>query len=316
MAAFATGALAGEPTQVERVQAALDAWLAERAPSEKVTGIAAYVSFGETGPAIEAFAGKVGRAPDAKPVNQDALYQMGSTSKSFTVAVVLQLEAAGKALDRRRARQMAAGISGVEGRDHPPPARHDQRHPQLFGNQMDVAGWAKEPMRAFKLKDLADAAYPSATNPLPGNNGYHYSNTNYILAAMIAEKASGKPFSDLVHELVIRPHGLYETYSSPAPIPKSVTSSAWRTAISRTERARPISRIARYRGTHRSSDGICASRACPGCSPPAALSQVLATLTVGCARSSAEKSCRPKQQKEWTELISTKTGRPIYDRFR
>ena len=58
MAVLATAVLAAEPTQVERVQAALDAWLAARAPIEKVTGIAAYISFGETGPAIEAFAGR------------------------------------------------------------------------------------------------------------------------------------------------------------------------------------------------------------------------------------------------------------------
>ena len=96
MAVFATTAFAAEPTEVGKVQAALDAWLAARAPIEKVTGIAAYISFGATGPAIEAFAGKVGRDPDAGPVDQDTLYQMGSTSKSFTVAVILQLEAAGK----------------------------------------------------------------------------------------------------------------------------------------------------------------------------------------------------------------------------
>ena len=47
-----------------RVQAALDTWLAERAPVEGVTGIAAYISLGDPGPAIEAFAGKVGRDPD------------------------------------------------------------------------------------------------------------------------------------------------------------------------------------------------------------------------------------------------------------
>jgi hypothetical protein len=76
-------------------------WLAERAPIEKVTGVAAYVSFGAAGLAIEAFAGKVGaresegvkscpragcgksacpvrcRDSDARPVDQDTLYQMG-----------------------------------------------------------------------------------------------------------------------------------------------------------------------------------------------------------------------------------------------
>jgi D-alanyl-D-alanine carboxypeptidase len=42
-AVLATSASSAEPTQVERVQATLDAWLAARAPIEKVTGIAAYI---------------------------------------------------------------------------------------------------------------------------------------------------------------------------------------------------------------------------------------------------------------------------------
>jgi CubicO group peptidase (beta-lactamase class C family) len=40
--------------------------------------------------------GKVGRDPDAGPVDQYTLYQMGSTSKSFTVAVFLQVASPGQ----------------------------------------------------------------------------------------------------------------------------------------------------------------------------------------------------------------------------
>ena len=78
---FVTGtAFAGEtPTQTQRVQKALDAWLAERSPLEGVTGIAAYVSLGASGPNIEAFAGKTGRADDDPPVDQNTLFAMGST---------------------------------------------------------------------------------------------------------------------------------------------------------------------------------------------------------------------------------------------
>src|SRR5262249_55128574 len=94
MAVPSATAFAARPAQGPRVQGAIDEWLAARAPIEKVTGIAAYISFGAAGPAIEAFSGKVGRDLDAGPVDQDTLYQMGSTSKSFTVAVILQLEAA------------------------------------------------------------------------------------------------------------------------------------------------------------------------------------------------------------------------------
>ena len=209
-------------TQVERVQAALDAWLAARAPIEKVTGIAAYISFGAAGPAIEAFAGKVGRDPDAGPVDQDTLYQMGSTSKSFTVAVILKLEAAGK-----------LSIDDTLGKWLPEyPAWKDVTIRRLLNMTSGIPNysetewmsraWANEPMRAFTLKELADAAYPSATNQLPVSKGYFYSNTNYALAGMIAEKASGKSFRDLVHELVIEPHGLDSTFYEASTYPESV----------------------------------------------------------------------------------------------
>jgi D-alanyl-D-alanine carboxypeptidase len=219
---FPVAASATELTQVERVQEALDTWLAARAPIEKVTGIAAYVSFGAAGPAIEAFAGKVGRDPDAGPVDRYTLYQMGSTSKSFTVAVILQLEAAGKLsisdtlsswlpeypawkdVTIKRLLNMTSGI------------------PNYSETEWMARAWANEPTRAFTLKELADAAYPSNANKLPVNKGYYYSNTNYILAAMIAEKAAGKSFSSLVHELVIEPHGLTSTFYEASSYPESV----------------------------------------------------------------------------------------------
>ncbi len=310
LAVYATATSAAERTQVEKVQAALDAWLAARAPIEKVTGIAAYISFGAAGPAIEAFTGKVGRSPDAGPVDQDTLFQMGSTSKSFTVAVTLQLEAAGK-----------LSISDTIGKWLPEyPAWKDVtiRHllnmtsgiPNYSETKWISQAWATEPMRAFTLKELADAAYPSATNPLPGNRGYYYSNTNYILAAMIAEKASGKPFRDLVHDLVIKPHGLYSTFYEPSTYPEAV-----------------IKRLAH---------GYFENGACAAYQPHCKVSwnapiigrdmrrhSVSWMQSAGGAISSARdvdrwmravfagKVVPAKQLKEWTALISTKTAKPI-----
>ena len=309
-AVLATTALAAEPTEVEKVQTAVDAWLAARAPDEKVTGIAAYISFGASGPAIEAFAGKVGRDPGAGPVDQDTLYQMGSTSKSFTVAVILQLEAAGKlSLDDplgkwlpeypawkdvtiRRLLDMTSGI------------------PNYSETEWMSRVWANEPKRALTLKELADAAYPSANNPLPVNKGYYYSNTNYILAAMIAEKTSGESFRDLVHDLVIEPHGLTSTFYEASTYPEPV-----------------IKRLAR---------GYFELAACTDYQPDCKISWNAAIIgrdvrensvswmqSAGGAVSNARdvdrwmravfggKVVPPKQQQEWTELVSTKTGEPI-----
>ena len=141
-------------------------WLAERAPVEKATGIAAYVSFGDPGPAIEAFAGKVGRAPNDAPVSQDTLFQMGSTSKSFAAAVILKLEAAGK-----------LSLDDTVGRWLPEyPAWKDVSVRRLLNMSSGIPNyseteamsrtWAEEPNRTLSARDLVKLAYPSATNNL------------------------------------------------------------------------------------------------------------------------------------------------------
>ena len=309
-AILATAAFAAEPTQVERVQAALDAWLAARAPVEKVTGIAAYISFGATGPAIEAFAGKVGRAPDAGPVDQDTLYQMGSTSKSFTAAVILQLEAAGKLsiddtlghwlpeypawkdVTLRRLLNMTSGL------------------PNYSETEWLSRAWASEPERSFTLKELADAAYPSPTNKLPASKGYHYSNTNYVLAGMIAERASGKSFRDLVHELVIEPHGLTSTFYEASTYPPAVLKrlshgyfeneacAEYQPECEETWNAPLIGRDVREGSVswmQSAGGGVANARD---------VDRWMRAVFGG-------KVVPPKQQQEWTELISIKTGEPI-----
>jgi D-alanyl-D-alanine carboxypeptidase len=310
MAVLATTAFAAEPSEVEKVQAALDAWLAARAPVEKVTGIAAYISFGATGPAIEAFAGKVGRDPDSGPVDQDTLYQMGSTSKSFTVAVILQLEAAGK-----------LSIDDPLGKWLPEyPAWKDVTIRRLLNMTSDIPNYSetewmsqaceKDPMRAFTLKELADAAYPSATSQLPVSKGYHYSNTNYVLAGVIAEKATGKSYRDLVHEMVIEPHGLtstfYEASTYPEPVIKRLSHgyfeneacAEYQPKCKESWNAPIIGRDMRTFSTSwMQSAGGAVSNARD-------VDRWMRAVFGG-------KVVPPKQQQEWIELVSTKTGEPI-----
>jgi D-alanyl-D-alanine carboxypeptidase len=301
-----------EQTQVERVQAALDAWLAARAPVEKVTGIAAYISFGPTGPAIEAFAGTVGREADAGPVDQDTLYQMGSTSKSFTAAVILQLEAAGqlslddplgkwlpeyeawKDVTIRRLLNMTSGF------------------PNYSETEQMSKAWADNPTRSVTLKELADAAYPSPTNKLPVTKGYHYSNTNYILAGMIAEKATGKSFRELVHERVIAPQGLTSTFYEASTYPPSVMKrlshgyfeneacTDYQPDCKVTWNAPLIGRDVR-------DDSVSwMQSAGGGVANPRDVDRWMRAVFGG-------KVVPPEQQEEWMSLISTKTGEPIAD---
>lgn len=312
MALFAAPGARAEATQTARIQAALQTWVTERGSVEKITGIAAYVSFGDPGPAFEAFAGKTGSAPQDPPVRQNTLFQMGSTSKSFVVAVILQLEAAGKLsiddtigkwlqqypawndVSIRRLLNMTSGI------------------PNYSETEAISRAWVKDPAREWTAEELVGIAYPSGTNDLPVNTGYHYSNTNYILASMIAAKVADKSYRDLVQERVIGAFGLdsmfYETGAYPAAVAARLAHGYF-------------------------NNPACANYQ-PDCKEswnrPMMGQDVRATNTswaqaAGGAIAGARDVDRwmravfeghvvpPKQQAEWTSLVSNKTGKPIAD---
>lgn len=156
-----------------------------------------------------------------------------------------------------------------------------------------------------------NAAYPSGANQLPVTTGYHYSNTNYILAGMIAAKAGGKPYADLVRELILEPQGLHSTFYSPGTYPPEV-----------------IARLAH--GYFQNP--ACAEYQPPDCketwNKPLIGRDVREDSTswaqaAGGAVSNARDVTRwmravfegrvvpPKQQAEWLSMVSLKTGEPI-----
>jgi D-alanyl-D-alanine carboxypeptidase len=300
-----------EPRLPEKVQAALENWLAERTPVEKATGITAYVSFGDPGPAIEAFAGKVGRLPNDAPVSQDTLFQMGSTSKSFAAAVILKLEVAGK-----------LSLEDTVGRWLPEyPAWKEVSIQRLLNMSSGIPTyseteamsrtWAEQPDRSLSAQDLVKLAYPSATNKRPSTTGYHYSNTNYILAGMIAAKAAGKPYRDLVHELLIKPLGLNSTFYEDGPYPAEVVArlahgyfenpacTDFQPKDCRVSWNQPI--LGR---DMRTASTTWAQAAGGAISNARDVNRWMRAVFAG-------RVVPPKQQAEWLSLVSLKTGAPI-----
>lgn len=298
--------------QAQRVQAALEAWVAERAGPEGVTGAAAYVSLGDPGPAIEAFAGRVGRDEDAPPVDQATLFQMGSTSKSFTAAVILKLAAESK-----------LSLDDMVGAWMPQyPAWADVTIRELLNMTSGIPNyseteflsriWVDEPTRTLTADELVQAAYPSGTDAdLPPTTGYAYSNTNYVLAGMIAAQAAGKPFRDLVHEMIIVPSGLDSTHFEVGDYPPEVLDRLAHGYFENTACA-----------DYQPAD--CAeSWNLPLIGRDVRNASTSWAQAAGGAISNARDTTRwmrevfagrvvpPEQQEEWLSLVSTRTGEPI-----
>jgi D-alanyl-D-alanine carboxypeptidase len=279
---------------------------------EKITGIAAYISFGDPGPDIEAFAGKMGSAPNDQPVRQNTLFQMGSTSKSFTAALILQLEAAGK-----------LSIDDTIGKWLPQyPAWKDVSIRRLLNMTSGIPNYSEtetmsrtmvnQPTRNLTAEELVKIAYPTGSNDLPVSTGYHYSNTNYILAGMIAAKAAGRSYRDLVHDRIIQRFGLDSTFYENGTFPAAV-----------------IDRLA-----HGYFDNPACNDYQPNCKTPWNLPMMgrdVRRMSTSWAQAAggaianardvdrwmravfAGRVVPPKQQSEWMELVSIKSGEPIVD---
>jgi D-alanyl-D-alanine carboxypeptidase len=220
----AAGAPAGAqlPAPVTaQIQHVLDEYLAQRGKAEGISGVSLYVSLGDPGPAIEAFAGNDGR-DDKAPINGDTLFQIGSNTKHFEAAVILKLEADGK-----------LNIGQTLGEWLPEyPAWKSVTIRQLLNMTSPIpaysdtlgvgAAMGKDPNHQFTNRELIRSVYPRPDNQLPTPDGYFYSNTNNILAALIIEKASGKSFKAWLEKTIFPEVGLYNTYYSEGMYPEKV----------------------------------------------------------------------------------------------
>jgi len=147
----------------------------------------------------------------------DMQYGIGSISKQFTAACVLLLQQEGKlSLDDKVSkyvpgltrgneitiRQLLSHTSGYQDfwpQDYVPPAMEKAITPQAI-----LDHWAKQPL------DFE-----------PGTR-WQYSNTNFEIAALIVEKASGKPFFQFVRTRILDPLGISSAVDFDAKGPMSV----------------------------------------------------------------------------------------------
>ena len=161
----------------------------------------------------------VGDLATGSRVPADGQVRIGSNSKTFVAATVLQLVGEGAiGLDEPVEAYLPGLVrgDGVDGHDitvrdllqHTSGIRsYTDGPPFLLDGVPDLAAitdWYAEP---HELLDLA-LAMPAAE----GGRAFAYSNTNYLLAGLIVQKATGRPLAEAITERIIEPLGLSSTY--------------------------------------------------------------------------------------------------------
>ncbi|MFE7396507.1 serine hydrolase domain-containing protein [Streptomyces sp. NPDC057557] len=132
-----------------------------------------------------------------RPVTADTLFEIGSVSKGFTCALLLQAQDAGLIdLDQPVARYLP--WFRVRSRFAPVTVRHLMTHTAGIIEGSDFSGEA-----AFEVWSLRET---EATSP-PGT-WFHYSNVGYKALGLVLEAVHEQPYHQILRERLLAPLGM------------------------------------------------------------------------------------------------------------
>ena len=175
-------------------------------------------------------ANKSSQNPTPPCVNSNNLFQIGSITKSFTAAIILQLEAENKlaikdslsTIQRKYGeflpqaetkkwkkitiQQLLNMTSGI----------FDYTDDKDFKNRV-----AYHPETSWDSAELLDYGYQHPSYFSPGK-GWHYSNTNYIILGLLIEKVTGNSFENEINERILRKYFFKNTYYLPYVYPPNI----------------------------------------------------------------------------------------------
>ncbi len=154
-----------------------------------------------------------------EPATPDTRFRIGSTSKALTATGLARLVESGQLSLDTPLGQIWDELPNKSWADITPRqlASHTAGLPD-YGNNTDRIGL----MRSMKLRDHYDSVHDalavfdgSAIRFTPGT-GFEYSSYGTVLNSAAMSQAAGKPFFELMNELVFAPNGMTTVIISPA----------------------------------------------------------------------------------------------------
>ncbi|HZG03079.1 MAG TPA: serine hydrolase domain-containing protein [Streptomyces sp.] len=180
-----------------------------------VTGVAVRL---ETPSGVVTARSGVGDLDSRRPVPVHGHLRLGSITKTFVATVVLQLVGEGRLSPDRTVEHLLPGTVTGNGNDGRTITVRDLlRHTSgLYDYTEDLysgsgaEGYFAHRWRTYRPEQQVAMAmrHPPA---FAAGTGWEYSNTNYVLAGMIIEKVTGRPWEHEVRDRVLRPLGLRHT---------------------------------------------------------------------------------------------------------
>ena len=204
--AWGSNPASAQPQERAGLVAALDSAAAAHAADSTMAGVAvAVVQRGDT--LLHEGYGQANLQFDV-PMPRDAVFEVGSITKQFTAAAILQLAAKDSInLDA----EITEYLTGYDTRGHRVTARHLLHHTSGIRSYTNMARFddlsRQDLPRDTLLAMVADEPFRFA----PGT-AMSYSNTGYFLLGRIIEKASGQSYASYLDDHLLGPAGMDDSY--------------------------------------------------------------------------------------------------------
>jgi D-alanyl-D-alanine carboxypeptidase len=199
-------------------------------------------------PALQYAAG-VNDLTTSTPLMPSARFRIGSVTKTFTAAIVLQLVSEGRlTLDEPIARRLPGLVTNGNRVTVRQLLNHTSGLPDYAGDPRLLAGIAKN--RVWSPVELVHLAERQRRQFAPGT-AFGYSNTNYIVAGLLIEAVTGHPLARALNERIFAPLNLTQT-SFPArksSIPGSTAHGYISTETNPTPDGQPLD-VTSYNPSH------------------------------------------------------------------
>ncbi|MFB8282234.1 serine hydrolase domain-containing protein [Nocardia colli] len=145
------------------------------------------------------------------PIAADSRFRIGSMTKMFVATVVLQLVGEHRVALDAPVEQYLPGVlrNGGQGVTARQLLQHTGGLPDYL-DYLSVEQVLKDPLTHHDPLELVNLALDQQPSFPPGT-GWAYSNTDYLLAGLLIEKVTGRPYADAIDQRIIRPLGLRDT---------------------------------------------------------------------------------------------------------
>jgi len=207
-----------EPTMGEELQASLDKAIATYAG--KGVSLAVILPDGQT------WIGTSGISTGSTPISPEMLFSIGSATKTFTSAVILQLADEGVLTLEDSLFQWLPSFPNIDSTitirqllNHTSGIYNLTEHPDIWNDIFaDLYGqWTMEEV----IDGYILAPY------FPKGTDWHYSNTGYLLLRMIIKEATGQSISSQYRERLFTPTGLTGMLTAVEESPTGPIANGW-----------------------------------------------------------------------------------------